>query len=320
MTPEATASCRLDGETRVIEVQLPVQHDLKCWPEYFNEVASGRKTWELRKDDRSPQFTEGDLLRLWEYDPVSDEFPGRLLLVRVGYVARGRLIPEGFCVMSIKLVENGMDGDATAEILRLKKALVTQSGEREDCGQDVVCMFSPGCDRHWIERNSELVAERDEMQEELSKHRNARELVAQYIKQQESSELADLDPGDLPETQLIDICNSLRELTETAYQQGHYDAQMANGPRLVPENARLKKELAHRDELSRIAPPEMRWVPVEEVTVATSGMYFVRNDLAINFHDRGMSECEYTEGRWWLDTVSHVLFLGPNPVRVPEAE
>lgn len=31
-----------------------------------------------------------------------------------------------------------------------------------DCGQGVVCSKPPGCQRHWSERNRELVAERDE--------------------------------------------------------------------------------------------------------------------------------------------------------------
>ena len=31
--------------------------------------------------------------------------------------------------------------------------------DNEDCGQDGVCKLSPGCDRHWEERNRELVRE-----------------------------------------------------------------------------------------------------------------------------------------------------------------
>lgn len=39
---------------------------------------------------------------------------------------------------------------------------VRQRSEIEDCGQDGVCKLSPGCNRHWEERNRELVRERDE--------------------------------------------------------------------------------------------------------------------------------------------------------------
>lgn len=92
--------------------------------------------------------------------------------------------------------------------------------------------------------NERLKADRDEMQKELSEHREARELVVQYLKQQEERELADLEPEDLPETQLIDICNSLRELADSAYDQGRYDQQMADGPSALDfENQQLKRRL-----------------------------------------------------------------------------
>lgn len=38
---------------------------------------------------------------------------------------------------------------------------IRQRSEIEDCGQDGVCRLSPGCNRHWEERNRELVCERD---------------------------------------------------------------------------------------------------------------------------------------------------------------
>ena len=39
---------------------------------------------------------------------------------------------------------------------------IRQRSEIEDCGQDGVCKLSPGCNRHWEERNRELIRERDE--------------------------------------------------------------------------------------------------------------------------------------------------------------
>jgi len=45
-----------------------------------------------------------------------------------------------------------------------KEALAVAERER-DCGQDGVCAISPGCARHWQERNRELVRERDEAKE-----------------------------------------------------------------------------------------------------------------------------------------------------------
>lgn len=43
-------------------------HDLKIWPQFFDALASGTKTFEVRKNDRD--FRAGDLLRLREWDPL----------------------------------------------------------------------------------------------------------------------------------------------------------------------------------------------------------------------------------------------------------
>lgn len=40
-------------------------HELKCWPKYFQELKEGRKTFELRRDDRG--FKVGDTLWLREW-------------------------------------------------------------------------------------------------------------------------------------------------------------------------------------------------------------------------------------------------------------
>lgn len=44
-----------------------------------------------------------------------------------------------------------------------------------DCGQDTVCVLSPGCQRHWEERNRELVAERDAARADLETARRERD-------------------------------------------------------------------------------------------------------------------------------------------------
>ena len=41
-------------------------------------------------------------------------------------------------------------------------SLIRQRSEIEDCGQDGVCRLAPGCNRHWEERNRELVRELEE--------------------------------------------------------------------------------------------------------------------------------------------------------------
>lgn len=65
-------------------------HSLKCWPSYFEDVRSGRKPFEVRKDDRDPMFREGDWLVLNEFNPTGDGFyTGRSFTRRVTYVLPG---------------------------------------------------------------------------------------------------------------------------------------------------------------------------------------------------------------------------------------
>lgn len=76
---------------------------LKVWPQYFDALVSGEKTFEFRRDDREPPYAVGDALVLREYNPEGGDFcyTGRRIQRYVTYVARGGVIPEGYCVMSV---------------------------------------------------------------------------------------------------------------------------------------------------------------------------------------------------------------------------
>lgn len=58
----------------------------KLWPQYFQEILDGNKTYELRLADWDCQ--KGDTLVLKEWNPDTKEFTGRVLVKQVGYVAR----------------------------------------------------------------------------------------------------------------------------------------------------------------------------------------------------------------------------------------
>lgn len=92
---------------RKMAVTAAVQtHDVKCWPQYFERVLDGSKTFEVRKDDRG--YREGDELILREYDRDKG-YTGRLVTATVGYVLRDYCAAisdfEGHVVFSLHRVQ-----------------------------------------------------------------------------------------------------------------------------------------------------------------------------------------------------------------------
>ncbi len=87
-------------------------HTLKIYPEYYDAVRNGIKTFEIRKYDRD--YKVGDTLRLREYDPrrtydvEAAMFTGQDVKAAVTYVITHDMfpdgIPEGYCVMGIRVI------------------------------------------------------------------------------------------------------------------------------------------------------------------------------------------------------------------------
>ena len=102
-------------------------HELKCWPDLYGDVDSGRKTAEFRLNDRG--FEEGDLIDMREYVPTKEEFaaqgldvnddvwddeswePGKftgercwLRITHVVDASFGFGIPAGYAVLSVRRV------------------------------------------------------------------------------------------------------------------------------------------------------------------------------------------------------------------------
>lgn len=75
-------------------------HELKTWPQYFQAITSGEKTFEIRKNDRG--FKVGDTLRLCNYDPDLGRFTGHTVERKIAYIAQGVFgLPDDVCVMSL---------------------------------------------------------------------------------------------------------------------------------------------------------------------------------------------------------------------------
>lgn len=62
-----------------------MNHQLKTWPEPFNAISDGRKTFEVRSTkDRT--FSVGDVLELFRFDPEIREYNGECIKANVRYV------------------------------------------------------------------------------------------------------------------------------------------------------------------------------------------------------------------------------------------
>lgn len=82
----------------------------KTWPEYFEIILSGEKTFEYRLADF--ECKPGDTLILEEWDPKTKTYTGRNLTKTAGYILSSKDIPDfhadektnknGFMIISLK--------------------------------------------------------------------------------------------------------------------------------------------------------------------------------------------------------------------------
>lgn len=89
-------------------------HELKVWPVFFDAILTGRKTFEVRRNDRG--FQTLDLLLLREYNPdvmrylsgeVPQRYTGRVIHARIGYLLAGYGISDGYVVMALADLKEG---------------------------------------------------------------------------------------------------------------------------------------------------------------------------------------------------------------------
>lgn len=76
-------------------------HELKITPEYFEAIAIGKKTFEVRANDRD--YKVGDYLALNEYDASGGSYTGRSCMVYVDYILKDEnYCKSGYVIMGIK--------------------------------------------------------------------------------------------------------------------------------------------------------------------------------------------------------------------------
>lgn len=80
-------------------------HELKILPEYFDEVVSRKKTFEIRKNDRG--FQEGDVVILKKHTKKKG-YSGDYIKAKITYVTDFAQ-KQDFVVFAIKLDCSGFD-------------------------------------------------------------------------------------------------------------------------------------------------------------------------------------------------------------------
>lgn len=87
------------------------KHELKSWPEFFVNIVAGRRTHELRFNDRD--YRIGDRMLLREYHPVACCYSGATIEVEITSITSqevpcavsGQGLRPNFCILSIRRVD-----------------------------------------------------------------------------------------------------------------------------------------------------------------------------------------------------------------------
>jgi ASC-1-like (ASCH) protein len=79
-------------------------HKLKTINPYYHDVLSGKKTFEVRRNDR--EYSIGDIIVLQEYDADTGKYSGRELSAWITYILDDeRYVREGYIIIGIEVLE-----------------------------------------------------------------------------------------------------------------------------------------------------------------------------------------------------------------------
>lgn len=108
-------------------------HEMKILQQYYKDVKSGTKTFELRKDDRNVQV--GDIILLKEW--TGTEYTGNELEVIVTYVLRNCReygLAEGYCIIGIARMPN-KEAEEKEPIKALMNFAIAVLAEVSECAK-----------------------------------------------------------------------------------------------------------------------------------------------------------------------------------------
>lgn len=156
-----TLSDRLKAERdRLVKSKRRV-HELKTWPEFYEEVASGRKPFEIRLNDRD--FREGDVLYLRKYHPDTRVYSGQYCYREVTYLTDWGQKPN-HVVMGLKQTPPFDNEEIDKEIARLDEQIrVVEAVEKGAEWEQYHCSDGKHEIFEWFQPADQCVARLDQV-------------------------------------------------------------------------------------------------------------------------------------------------------------
>lgn len=111
-------------------------HQLKCHPHFFAAIAAGKKTFEIRRNDRD--YRVGDVLDLREFDPTFGNTGRRLSGLDVVYIMTAEDFPAimpGFVIMGLRGVPAMHDDREPAKQIGEIVAKLPITKQLEQCNE-----------------------------------------------------------------------------------------------------------------------------------------------------------------------------------------
>ena len=123
---------RLPSETKARGQKV---HQIKLGKEFYEDVVSNKKTFELRKNDRD--YREGDLLELMEY--ADGKETGRTVVKLVTYILEDYTgLADGYCIMATVPVNENSEPLQYADINQICNNIEANKDGYTEYGADVI--------------------------------------------------------------------------------------------------------------------------------------------------------------------------------------